>query len=505
MEKQGASWRLGSRVALCYLAGLAVLAGFIHIELPKYWSLLYLFAVIFFFDAISFCFFQSWIRERPCAWQRRIFYALYFAPFLLLIGFLFGLTIENISLWPPFWRTYTIGLVVLLLLPHLIMALMYILWAVIGGTLRWFRASAWAVWCYKWRHLVGVGAAGLSLVVMIYGAIFGAFDLQVLQIDLREGNEDVVMAVGSGAACHGVSDGSRAATAAACDDDMACNEAATQAAAVRASTKRIPKDFSGYKIAQISDFHIGSLVGQGFVKKVVEEILALKPDLIVFTGDMVNFGTAELLSHVPILSRLKAKDGVFAVIGNHDYGDYVSWKSPEEKADNFKKLKETYAQMGWKLLNNSSLWIKRGRDSLRLVGVENWGSSHRFPKRGDLKAALKQTACAMDTAVQNHTFRKENYPHLYTVLLSHDPSHFDSIVAPFYPQVDLCLSGHTHGMQLGVRFKNRDYTGAHLFYEKAAGLYALLDGRRLYVNTGVGFNGSPFRLGIRPRIVLFKL
>ncbi|MDE7149083.1 MAG: metallophosphoesterase, partial [Bacteroidales bacterium] len=273
----------------------------------------------------------------------------------------------------------------------------------------------------------------------------------------------------------------------------------------RAAVGRIPDALSGYRIVQISDFHIGSFVGTGFVERVVREAMALEPDLVVFTGDIVNFGSAELLPHVDVLSGLHARDGVYAIMGNHDYGDYVGWESAEAKAANLRLLKETYARMGWRLLDNRSLWIVRGGDSLRLAGVENWGGGHRFPKYGNLDAALAGTACAIDTAAARPDFCRAGFPHVYTVLLSHDPSHFDSIVAPRYPQVDLCLSGHTHGMQLGIRIGGKDYTAARRMYRHDAGLYTIEDGRRLYVNTGVGFNGAPFRVGIRPRIVLLEL
>lgn len=450
------------RIALAYLAGIAVLFVFMRLEMPKYLSLLQLFILIFVLDAIGFYCWRPWVRARQRRWVRVLLYAWHFLPALLLLAFFVGLTQRNVSLWPPFWRTYGLGIVVLLLLPHLVMAAVYIVWLCVYGMGRLCKAEAFAARWIRFRHGAAMGVAGLSFAVMLYGVLFGAFDLQVLRVPLRSEAEP-------------------------------------------GATDRLPAGLAGYRIAQISDFHIGSFVGTGFVERVVRAVMALEPDLIVFTGDIVNFGTAELLPHAAALSGLHARDGVYAVMGNHDYGDYVGWDSPEAKAANLRLLKDTYARMGWRLLDNRSLWIVRGGDSLRLAGVENWGGGYRFPKYGDLDAALAETACTIDTAAATGDFRRADHPHVYTVLLSHDPSHFDSIVAPYYPQIDLCLSGHTHGMQLGVRIGGKDYTAAHRMYRHDAGMYILEDGRRLYVNTGVGFNGAPFRVGIRPRVVLLEL
>lgn len=484
-------------VFLGYLAGIAVLFVFMRMEMPKYISMLQLFTLIFILDAVGFCCWRPWVRARRNTWTRYLLYAVHFLPGLLLLAFFIGLTRQNVSLWPPFWRTYGLGSVVALLLPHLVMAVMYIVWAIVAGIGRLCKADGFAAQWWRIRHGAAMGVAGLSFIVMLYGMVFGAFDLQVLRVDLRQ--------------------------------DGTMVEAGTLSAAGTApAAARIPAGLAGYRIAQISDFHIGSFVGSRFVERVVRETMALQPDLIVFTGDIVNFGSAELLPHAAALSALQAPDGVYAILGNHDYGDYVGWDSPEAKAANLQLLKDTYAGMGWRLLDNRSLWITRGGDSLRLVGVENWGGGHRFPKYGDLDAALAETACAMDTAASRRRFRdtascgtpagvvtsfdrpadsfcRADYPQVYTVLLSHDPSHFDSVVEPCYPQIDLCLSGHTHGMQLGVRIGGKDFTGAHRMYKHDAGLYTFADGRRLYVNTGVGFNGAPFRVGIRPRIVLLEL
>ncbi|MDE5703397.1 MAG: metallophosphoesterase [Bacteroidales bacterium] len=466
------------RVALAYVVGIVILFVFMRLELPRYVSMLQLLILIFALDAVGFCFWRSWVRGVKSAWLRVLGYALHLLPFVLLMAFFIGLTQRNISLWPAFWRTYSLGVVLTLLSLHFVRAIVYLLWTAVYGLGRW-TGAAWTDRWWAWRHKAAMGLSGLALAVMLYGMLYGAFDLQVDRVNLHQGGR--------------------------AERGLDVSGPAGLAEAERLAVARIPTGLRGYRIVQITDFHIGSFVGTTFVEKVAQAILDLQPDMIVFTGDIVNFGSAELLPHMATLSRLQATDGVYAVLGNHDYGDYVDWESEEAKAANRQLLKDTYAAMGWRQLDNGSLWITRGRDSLRLVGVENWGGGYRFPKHGDLTAALAETACAIDTAAARPDFCRAGFPHVYTVLLSHDPTHFDSIVCREAPQIDLCLSGHTHGMQLGVRLGGKDYTAAHRVYRHDAGLYTQPNGQRLYVNTGVGFNGAPFRVGIRPRIVLLEL
>ena len=255
-----------------------------------------------------------------------------------------------------------------------------------------------------------------------------------------------------------------------------------------------PQGLHGYRILQISDLHIGSFTSPKQVQKIVRKALETKPDMVVFTGDMVNFSTSEMRPHLEALAQLQAPDGVYCVLGNHDYGGYVHWKDTASRRANLHELLQNYESIGWTCLNNASVKIERNGDTLFLAGVENWGSKTRFPKKGDVKAALG--------ADSSDTCRR---PQVYTVLLSHDPSHFDSAVYRHHPQIDLTLSGHTHGMQLGVRIKGKDYSPAWFLYRHYAGLYVMENGQTLYVNTGCGFNGLPFRLGIRPSLTLFEL
>ena len=279
----------------------------------------------------------------------------------------------------------------------------------------------------------------------------------------------------------------------------------------RANPERpVPPGLRGYRILQISDMHIGSFTSPKQVRRLVQQALNTKPDMVVFTGDMVNFSTSEILPHLAELAHLRAPDGVYCVLGNHDYGGYVRWADTSLRCANLQKLLQCYKSIGWTCLNNASVKMERGGDTLHLVGVENWGREKRFPKKGDLKAAFApsalletwRSASSVQDAEPSDTRRR---PQVYTVLLSHDPSHFDSAVYLRYPQVDLTLSGHTHGMQLGLRIKGKDYSPARFVYEHFSGLYVMANGQALYVNTGCGFNGIPFRLGMRPCFTLFEL
>lgn len=244
----------------------------------------------------------------------------------------------------------------------------------------------------------------------------------------------------------------------------------------------VPKGFDGYKIVQLSDIHIGSWKGNGkALLEAVELANAQHPDLIVFTGDLINNKATELEGYEETLSLLKAKDGVFSILGNHDYGPYYKWKTPQEQAENLISLEKKEAGMGWVLLNNEHHILHHNGDSIALIGVENWGMPP-FSGKGDLKKAIKGT---------------EDIP--FKLLLSHNPTHWRKKVLP-ESDVALMLSGHTHGMQLAF--------GAHslssLVYPQWGGLYSQ-KGRSLYVNVGLGFLGLPFRFGAWPEITVITL
>lgn len=247
----------------------------------------------------------------------------------------------------------------------------------------------------------------------------------------------------------------------------------------------LPTGLEGLTIAQISDLHVGTFgADTTFVSKLVDRINSLHPDVIVFTGDIVNRRSEELARFMPTLSRLSAPLGVYSILGNHDYGDYSTWPSPEAKEQNMADLKDMQRRMGWAMLNNDSRWLRVNGDSLALIGVENIGDPP-FPVYGSLSQAYP----AIDDAN-------------IKVLLSHNPAHWDTEIADNpNSNIALTLSGHTHAMQIKVL----GWSPAVFRYKKWGGMYADNQGQKLYVNIGAGEVGFPARIGAEPEITLFTL
>lgn len=243
----------------------------------------------------------------------------------------------------------------------------------------------------------------------------------------------------------------------------------------------LPAGFDGYRILQLSDLHTGSWKGNGrALQRAVDLCNKQQADVIVFTGDVVNNLASELKEFIPILSGLKAKDGVFSVLGNHDYSPYIKWESPEMQQHNLEQLMRYEQEMGWKLLMNEHRMLYSGKDSIVLAGVENSGQPP-FPNKGDLKKALAGTEG------------------LFKVLLSHDPTHWKREVLP-QSDVQLMLAGHTHNMQ----FSLLGWSPSELVYPEHEGLY-MTGGRGLYVNIGLGYLMFPMRLGAWPEITVITL
>lgn len=248
----------------------------------------------------------------------------------------------------------------------------------------------------------------------------------------------------------------------------------------------IPKTFDNYKIVQISDLHLGTATSYklSFIR-MVNKINALNPDIVVFTGDLVNNFASELDGWNSILDKINAKTGVYAILGNHDYGDYVSWTSPSDKHQNFVKIVSFFKTINWKLLRNESVPLIRDNDTIILAGVENWGNPP-FPRYGNLNQTVSDST------------------HFPIILLSHDPSHWDEEIIKHPANIFLTLSGHTHGFQVGIRSQNINISPVSLKYEKWGGLYET-NNKYLYVNVGAGTIGFPGRIGMRPEITLITL
>lgn len=256
---------------------------------------------------------------------------------------------------------------------------------------------------------------------------------------------------------------------------------------IRLSYNNLPASFKGLKLVQISDIHSGSFTNKKAVMKGVQKILNEKPDLILFTGDLVNNMADEMNDYMDVFDKLKAPLGVYSTLGNHDYGDYVHWDSAEEKKANLEKLKQVHAKLGWRLLMNEHVALEKGNEKIALIGIENWSSRAQFKKYGDMQKAYAGS---------------EAYP--FKILMSHDPSHWKSQVLKQYPDVDLTLSGHTHGMQFGVEIPGFKWSPVQYVYKEWAGLYEK-DAQKLYVNRGYGFIGYPGRVGILPEITVLEL
>jgi predicted MPP superfamily phosphohydrolase len=251
--------------------------------------------------------------------------------------------------------------------------------------------------------------------------------------------------------------------------------------------KNLPKAFHGFKIVQLSDIHSGSFWNKRAVIGGVEMVMAEKPEVILFTGDLVNDTAGEMRDYQPVFEKLSAPLGVYSVLGNHDYGDYVPWNSIEQKAQNLRDLATVQKNMGWDLLINEHRTLKVDNEMLDIVGIENWGAKGRFPKYGKMDVAMKGT--------------QDDVP---KILLSHDPSHWRAQVLKEYPQVGLMLAGHTHGMQFGVEIPGVKWSPVQYMYPEWADLYQEGD-QQLYVNRGFGYIGFPGRLGITPEITVIEL
>ncbi|MBB6237147.1 hypothetical protein HDC90_001765 [Pedobacter sp. AK013] len=249
----------------------------------------------------------------------------------------------------------------------------------------------------------------------------------------------------------------------------------------------LPKAFDGITMGQISDIHSGSFYNKTAVKGGVEMLLGEKPDFIFFTGDLVNNLTNEVRDYQDIFSKVKAPLGVYSSLGNHDYGDYYFGKeSSPAKVKNLKDMVDVHKVMGYDLLMNENRRLKVDGEEIGILGIENWGMG-RFPKYGKMELAVQNTD---DLPVK--------------LLLSHDPSHWRGEVLKKYPQIDAMFSGHTHGMQFGVRFKAAQWSPVQYIYKEWAGLYQEQK-QQLYVNVGYGFLGYPGRVGILPEITIFTL
>lgn len=379
--------------------------------------------------------------------QQRLVQAIYWA--------LFGLTAFTIVFFsltrgnpPSHLKTYLVSTVFILFASKLVVVL-FLLADDAVRLVKWLAVSLFpaspatpasgtpTLSRSEFLSKMGLMAAGIPLVAFVYGMVRGAYNYQVKRLTIKSPN--------------------------------------------------LPAAFDGYKILQISDLHTGSFPGTEPLQKAVALINEQAADLVFFTGDLVNNIASEVRMHQPALSQIRAKDGVYSILGNHDYGDYVHWESRQAKDGNLNRLKQAHGQMGWRLLLNETATIARNGERLAVIGVENWSTRMNFPKYGDLAKAYAGAAGAP-----------------FKILLSHDPSHWDGEINHKYPDIDLTLSGHTHGMQFGVNIPGFRWSPVQYVYKQWAGLYQK-GSQYLYVNTGLGFLGYPGRVGFLPEITVIEL
>jgi len=255
---------------------------------------------------------------------------------------------------------------------------------------------------------------------------------------------------------------------------------------VSLSFKNLPKAFHGFKIVQISDIHSGSFDSKEAIMDGINIVNEQNADVIFFTGDLVNNDSREIEPFIEDFKKLEARNGIYSILGNHDYGDYKKWNSEKDKQDNLELLFDYHKKMNFQLLNNENAVISKEGYNIGIFGVENWGNPP-FPQKGDLDLALK--------GIDNVPFK---------ILMSHDPTHWTKKIIPHPTHFDLTLSGHTHGMQFGVEIPGFKWSPIKYIYPQWAGLYKESK-QYLYVNRGFGFLGFPGRAGIWPEITVIEL
>jgi len=419
---------------------------------PKDLSRFPIFVIILLLDA------YLWlsIKKALAAWRkslRRVFTIFYWFPLLAVISMGVVSMFVNLYLWKPHFATLLGGTIFILYLTKLFIIVFFLLADFINisrSTVRFLYHKKTKTPCpekkqnisrARFLKSIGLIGGGFMLSGMIIGAVRWAYDFRVRREYIK--------------------------------------------------FPMMPRQLEGVKIVQISDLHLGSWTNKTALQDAVNVINAEDAEFIFFTGDLVNFLTREAYKYKYILKQLKAKYGVYAVFGNHDYGDYVKWDSEVEKEQNLIDLETFYKEIGWQLLRNETQLAKVNNIPVAVVGVENWSSYERFPRYGDVDKALEGSEIA-----------------LFKILLSHDPTHWDTVVSKEHPDIDLTLSGHTHGFQFGVELKSFRWSPAQYMYKRWAGLYAKPasdEKQYLYVNRGLGMIGYPGRIGILPEITVMEL
>lgn len=430
-------------ILIVILAAVVIIAGR---EFPNYAVRMAFFSVLLLIDILYWPAFYK-LFSKDSLFSRLVTGIIYWAPFALLVSFVVAAALLPINSWLPFFRIYLPGLLIVLFIGKILLIVFMLIGDLvllpvnISEYLRCRRLGTAFIWSRS-KMLVKTVLVFSAMVMALFitGMFHWVYDFRLRNVII--------------------------------------------------SMNDLPPSFNGLTIVQISDIHLGSWRSSQTLEKAIKLINDQHPDLIVFTGDMVNFSSAETYPFASVLRKLHAPLGVYAVKGNHDYGDYISWKTAADKDKNIRDLNAFYKSIGWKLLDNDHQVLVRGFDSIVLAGVENWSISKIYGKRGNLKKAL--------SGVEHIGFK---------ILLSHDPTHWDAEVRWTYPGIDLTLSGHTHAMQMGCETDNFRWSPAQWKFTEWAGLYEQNGPHEkyLYVNRGLGHIGYPGRICIRPEITVIQL
>jgi predicted MPP superfamily phosphohydrolase len=364
--------------------------------------------------------------------------------FLLLVFILYSFSQFDRSVGQTKQTLFTMGLLLMVYLPKMILTLVLLgedIFRIGAGSFNYFASNDNAIEFLasrrKFVSQIGLGLAAVPFLSLIYGVTIGKYNYKVIK--------------------------------------------------QRIYFPDLPDAFDGFKITQISDVHSGSFDNPDKINYAIDLINLQDSDMILFTGDIVNTDAKEMHPWIDSFNRIKKHEyGKYSVLGNHDYGEYVTWPTEKEKEDNFQAIKDLHGQIDFKLLLNEHKIIEKGTDKLAIVGVENWGNN--FKKAGDINLA-------------SENLTKNDFK----ILMSHDPSHWDYEVQHHDKHFQLTLSGHTHGMQFGIEIPGYiKWSLAQYVYRQWAGLYENR-GRYVYVNRGFGFHAYPGRVGIMPEITVLEL
>jgi predicted MPP superfamily phosphohydrolase len=394
-------------------------------------------AAILMFTLVVDLWLDYWIRTNRAQLSKRASKLFLAKLYSIIAGFIVivsALWISPFQHWEPFWRTYAIGALIIFVCVKISVGGIFFLQFLLSK----FSKNNKLISPKKWFQ-ISICTAVLVFGITLYGSIYEVFNLRVKHVEIKD--------------------------------------------------KSVPKAFDGYKIVQFSDMHIGSQVSNHYVKKLVDLINAQIPDLVVFTGDMLNLNTDEIVPFVSLFSEIRAKDGVYVVLGNHDYGGYLNWKYPKDSLKNVQQLRNIYQSLNWRVMQNEHVYLYRGQDSIVLAGVDNYSSkkSKRRNSFADTEKALQGTST------------KD-----FIVMLSHNPQHFGEELTIDYPNVNLTLSGHSHGGQMAIGKENLQFSPSQLSLPHWGGFYHV-GNQYLFVNTGCGFNVFPFRINMPPNISVITL